>query len=99
MARTMPSLTTSLLQITGLAMQRLAVKTLALADDGPSLTTRARSSPPEDFRPAATPPARKPAGWVTLMEGFLRDGCSDGCSNRDGRGDGVSLASPGVGGG
>ena len=66
-ALTTPSFTTSLLHSTGLARQRLAVKTLALANDGPSLTTRATSVAPLDLSPAATPDARKPWGAVTLM--------------------------------
>ena len=58
----MPSLTTSWLHRTGLALQRLAVKTVAESYVGPSLTTRATSFAPVDLSPATTPEARKPCG-------------------------------------
>ena len=57
----------SWLQMTGLALHRLPVNTAAAVDDGPSLTTIATSVAPLDFRPAATPEARKPCAAVTLM--------------------------------
>src|SRR3954468_11125250 len=67
----MPSLTTSSLHRIGLALQRLAVNTVAESCCGPLLTTRATSLPPLDFSPAGTPAAVKPAGWVTLMHVLL----------------------------
>src|SRR6478735_10211653 len=62
----MPSLTTSSLHRIGLALQRLEVNTDAESWVGPALTTSATSLPPLVFRPASTPAAVKPAGWVTL---------------------------------
>ena len=68
---------------------------------GPWLTTRATSLPPVVLRPAGTPAATKPAGWVTVMT------CSS-CSvpsrrslllgdDGDGGGDGVPRSSPRLG--
>ena len=42
------------------------------------LTTRATSLPPLVFRPASTPAAVKPAGWVTLIVRLLSLGCLTG---------------------
>src|SRR3954451_21888064 len=105
-ARTMPSLTTCSLHRIGLALQRLAVKTVAESCWGPLLTTSATSLPPLVFRPASTPAAVKPAGWVTLTS------CSPECvvsTDRslrslldqlygDGGGDVVTSSSPLLGG-
>src|SRR5699024_12458028 len=53
-------------QRTGAAEIRLVVNTPAASNRGPLLTTRTTSSPPESFRPAATPLAVNPAGCVIL---------------------------------
>ena len=52
-ARTAPVLSTCWLHSTGAAFTRLLVKTPAASARGPSLTTTATSSPPDDFSPAA----------------------------------------------
>ncbi len=54
-----------------MALQRLAVNTVAESWVGPSLTTSARSLAPVLLSPATTPAARKPAGVVTLISFFL----------------------------
>ena len=60
-ASTRPSASTCWDHSTGAALTRLLVNTPAAVRAGPSLTTTATSSSPTDFRPAATPAARKPA--------------------------------------
>ena len=60
-AASAPPLSTCSVHSTGAARTRLRVSTPAAARDGPSLTTSATSLAPVDFRPAATPAARKPS--------------------------------------
>src|SRR5690606_35259743 len=66
-ALTMPDFATCSLHNTGFALHRLAVKTLAESNRGPSFTTTATSLVPDDLRPATTPLARNPRGPVTVM--------------------------------
>src|SRR3954454_13055037 len=61
-----PSATACCDQSTGAALTRFVVNTAAATWSGPVLTTSARSGRPLGFRPAVTPPARKPAAPVTL---------------------------------
>src|SRR5699024_12310640 len=63
--RARPSAIASRDHSTGAAWTRLAVNTAAAVSRGPSLTTRARSAAPVDFRPAGRPTARKPRGRVS----------------------------------
>ncbi len=65
-ARRRPVTSTCCVHSTGAALTLLRVNTPAAACAGPSFTTRARSRPPVDLSPAATPAARNPCGVTTL---------------------------------
>src|SRR4051794_33153858 len=76
-----PSATARWDQSTGAALTRFVVNTAAATWSGPVLTTSARSGRPLGFRPAVTPPARKPTAPVTLT---ARSWCTSprGCGSR-----------------